>query len=283
MCNVYSLSGPNVDTNSIVIDSGESSSVCSTESINKVSPALLSKLDHGSRKFRFGDSRSFESVGTVLMRGTLPITMRCKRMVREAAMQLDVINAQIPILLPRRTLPLMGEVINFTNCSLRLGNGDLIQLDEQKSGRMSLALDISPFQSTGGNLIGEATIFAAEAVSLTRSEIEKLHRHTGHADASILRQMIQNAGRIFGPDAIHEVIKNCPCVNSRARISPNIANRYLSHYPGFSAFLDIWYPKEGSGRKFPHLAVIDAVSRFLICVPIVSLAPTVAISSFGRN
>ena len=73
VCNVYSLSNPNVDKTSIVIDSGGSSSVCSTEEVNKMNPSLLPKLDNGPREFRFGDSRSFDSVGIAPMRGKLPI------------------------------------------------------------------------------------------------------------------------------------------------------------------------------------------------------------------
>ena len=113
--------------------------------------------------------------------------------------------------------------------------------------------------------------------------MEKLHRHTGHAEASILGQMIRTAGRVCDAKIIQDVVKNCPCVNSRAVISPNIDNRYLSIYPGFSVFLDICSPREGTGRKFPHLAVIDAFPRFLICVPIDSLRPVSVIASFGRN
>ena len=217
------------------------------------------------------------------MRGALPIARRCKRMSREVVIQPDVISAQIPILLSRRTLSLMGEVINFTNCPLRLDNGDLIQLNEQKSGHLSFPMDILSFQSSERGVIEEETIFAAEGVSLTRSEVGKLHLRTGRADAAILRQMKQNAGRVCGPNIIQEVVKDCPRLNSRACISPNIASRYLSPYSGFSVFLDICYPKEGSGRKFPHLAVVDAFSRFLICVSIESLFPTVVIASFGRN
>ena len=128
-------------------------------------------------------------------------------MVRDVVIHLDAISDRIPILLSRRTLPLMGAVLNFTNCPIRLANGDLIQPNEQKSGHKSLPVDILPFQSSGKHLVGEEAIIAAEGGLLARAEIKKLHLHTGHDDAPILRQMIQNAGRVCSPDTIQEVIK----------------------------------------------------------------------------
>ena len=47
-------------------------------------------------------------------------------------------------------------------------------------------------------------------------------------------------------------------------------------------FFDIRYPKEGSGRKFPHLAVNDSFSRFLICVPVECLGPSAVIACSER-
>ena len=97
----------------------------------------------------------------------------------------------------------------------------------------------------------------------------------------MLRQMIRNAGRLRDFEIIQYVVKKCSCFNSRARISPNIANRYLSpSVSGVLGVLDICYPKEGSGHKFPHLAVIDSCYRFLICVPVESLVPTAVIACF---
>ena len=150
VCNVYSLSNPFVDSTSIVVDSGSSSSVRSTEVVQKANPSLLSTHDRGSRKFRFGDIRSFGRVGTILMRGKLPVLRLGKKVMREVAVQLDELDAGIPILLSRRTLSLVGAVINFTNCPLTLENGDLAQLEEKSSGHMSLPLNILSIQSNEG-------------------------------------------------------------------------------------------------------------------------------------
>ena len=283
VCNVYSVTEPNLDTTSIVIDSGASSSVCSASVVNSFDPTLIQKLDHGVRRFRFGDSRCFPSLGLILLHGTLPIIRKGEATTRQVTIQLDVIQTSIPILISRRTLSLMGAVIDFAECTLRLSNGDITQLCEQKTGHLLLSLDVKSFQPCMTENREREEVFVSDSNAMTKPEVGKLHRHTGHAEAGILAQMIRTAGRTCDPQVIQEVVKECPCVNSRATISPNIAGRYLSPYPGFSVFLDICYPREGTGHRYPHLGIIDSFSRFLIVIPLQSLRPEEVIASFERH
>ena len=131
-----------MDATSIVIDSGSRSSVCSLGAVSRRDSTSLSKLDHGVRRFRFGDSRCFLSHGMVITHGTLPILRQGERTAREVAIKLDVIQAPIPILISRKALSLMGDLVDFADCSLRLSNGDLAQLSEQNSGHLLLPIDI---------------------------------------------------------------------------------------------------------------------------------------------
>ena len=75
-CWVCSIYRAEMDTESnvctsVVVDSGASASVCSMSFVKSTVPMLWSSRKESSKQFRFGDSRSFSSLGLLVIPGTM--------------------------------------------------------------------------------------------------------------------------------------------------------------------------------------------------------------------
>ena len=127
-----------------VIDSGATNTVVGKTWIESFFQSSAKPMIEGiSKSFKFGDSRSFDSLGVILMPvnlsgfdalGKKPCKMRCD-------LRADIVAANIPLLVSRQSLKFMHSTINFTSDELIIDCKMIVPLKLAPNGHLVLPLD----------------------------------------------------------------------------------------------------------------------------------------------
>ena len=264
----------------IIIDSGASGSVCSRVFAISFGCGLWDSRQSSTRRFKFGDSRVFNSEGSVTIPCIVTVERADKRSEVEVGFLCDVVDTDIPVLISREALVRMHATLCFTSNRLYLSSG-FIQLLMTPSGHLGLP---AKFKSTPTiSIVDKEWIFAAssnEAKLLTRAEVKKIHIQLGHAQWKQLADVFRTAGYQANDALIQSVVVECGCSCARAKSHVSLVNAHFSPYPGYAVYLDIVYLQPNTGHKFPYLLILDSFSRFLVCVPSTSIRATELLQIF---
>ena len=139
-------------------------------------------------------------------------------------------SCQITVFILPGSLPLLSSavsmrsaklIIDFANSSVKLGDSQPVDLEIATSGH--LLLDISCRQT-------DFAFLAAE--TLSKKNIEKLHKQLAHCSAEKLSSLVKNSGMsdVDTPKIISEVVENCHVCSKFERVKPrpqSAANRCL--------------------------------------------------------
>ena len=265
------LRGSNVSTN-VVIDSGASSTVCSVDFLKYLPKRTWDERLDSSKKFRFGDSRCFPSLGSIVIRGFLDLETKAGFKRTPICVKCDVVEASIPVLISRLTLVRMSATIRFDTNTLIIGSSGTVKLSVSKSGHLILPLCVDSGKDTlfDHGLVECYPVQTKPVMDLI--DLVKIHKQLGHVHERQLAHVLRQAGYDVNPVELKKLIDKCGCRDSRVRSYSSIANAHLAPYPGYAVFVDIVYLRK-TGHKDPYVMMIDSFSRFLVCVPTPSIKP----------
>ena len=98
----------------IIMDTGSSSSVCSVVMVKTLFSEFADPLRSSKKTFKFGDSRSFASIGVIFVSSTLMMVGHHSFPAKQCVtLKFDVVSARIPCLLSRSALVKLNDTINF--------------------------------------------------------------------------------------------------------------------------------------------------------------------------
>ena len=278
VCSVYKMSTEsNVNGYaSIVIDSGASASVCSKQFVMDFFPSLWLSRASSRRSFKFGDSRVFVSLVSLIIPCHLKMELRGEETDFCFGLVCDIADSLIPILLSRASLIKMDASLLFSGNKLVVGKTEgTVQLSSTKSGHMILPAVFRPEFSTLQDALS-LQCFPVQGVmrTLSESELKEVHVQLGHAASRQLIPILRAGQFAVDLELISEMIDRCGCTSARARSFVSIANSHLAPYPGYAIFIDAVYLRPNTGHQYPYMMIADSFSRFAVCVPSKSLRPS---------
>ena len=261
-----------------VIDSGATNTVVGQLWIQTFfHHCTLPKISPSSKKFRFGDSRSFDSMGSIdiplVLEGytsnSTPTTLSC-------TIQADVIKASIPLLISRNTLKRMGSQINFLTNVLTMSEKFSMNLILATNGHLILPLKSRPSDDTDRS----NTIFAQTSVDSKNREdrllIKRVHLQLSHLNKTGLTRLFKSSSKIVSEEDIEAVLKDCPCIDQHQHSERPIAKEYIPSFCGHTLFVDVFFPIEEGNRgkqQNPFLLITCGLSRFCVCRALKRLLP----------
>ena len=263
--------GSNVST-CVVIDSGASSTVCSKEFLHGLNPNVWKNRRESDKKFRFGDSRCFPSLGLICIVGLLTLKTDKGMVCEKIHIQCDVVEAKIPVLISRPALVRMHAVIHFDQNILVIGGRGTVKLQTSSSGHLLLPLILDANTNVTPEDWDQKCYPASTRKVLDSQELVKVHKQLGHANVRQLSSVLREAGYEVNRVEIESMIDNCGCRGSRTKSYACLANAHLAPYPGYAVFVDIIYLRK-TGHQDPYVMIIDSFSRFIVCVPTPSIKP----------
>ena len=178
-------------------------------------------LQESERKFKFGDSRIFNSLGKLQLMINVPVTtlagyIRC-------SMEVDVVLASIPMLLSREALRKMKGTVNFETNLLAIDSQHIVQLSTARTGHLTM-----PFQPIGNDGSQPQVITYAtpneEVVTVATNSLEadahsdktadkalirKMHLHLAHLNRGGLMRLLAAAGYKYELADLTDVLGNC--------------------------------------------------------------------------
>ena len=158
-------------------------------------PSAKPMIEGISKSFKFGDSRSFDSLGVILMPvnlsgfdalGKKPCKMRCD-------LRADIVAANIPLLVSRQSLKFMHSTINFTSDELIIDCKMIVPLKLAPNGHLVLPLD----RATPEINANDCPILAQTETAVTPASLElikKLHYQLAHLNVDGLIRIFDTAG-----------------------------------------------------------------------------------------
>ena len=271
-----------------VIDSGATHTAVGKRWANEYFSSLnLPTIATSERKFRFGDSRMFSSMGEI----KIPICMRCINEQGFAAeynciIQADMVNTDIPLRVSRRSLQHTQSSINFDVNELTIQSTFRVSLQLAENGHLLIPL-VPPGRRKTETLAydGIPSIFTQDAVDvetpLPYELVRKVHLQLARINALAMKRLFESAGRKVEMSVLGKVVQDCQCIQQQSHAERPIAKSYVPLMSGHTLFADIFPPLEVSGRfkKNPYLMITCGLSRFCVCRPLKRMLPGVVIEA----
>ena len=271
-----------MDKQQIVLDSGATSSVVGRQWLhdfrgsNPISSLLFSK-----KRFKFGDSRVFESLGVTRIHIIVEVIDANKKKIdRHFTILCDVVPCAVPLLLSRVAMKNMRCSLDFEQNCLRFSDNSMIQLELAHNGHLILPMRRDNLSSSHHlNVVlasEEIKIDAPEGTSSTRvtkDDIRKLHLHLAHGSMPTLLRILQLSKRQFEKSDLETVLRECPCRESFHKLQSPIVSCYVPPYPAHTICLDIFFLPEAAISTIPHLIVVCALTRFIIVCRLKNIRP----------
>ena len=155
-------------------------------------------------------------------------------------------------------MKMMDASINFRNLKMDLPGVKAAQLNIGETGHLQLPmrgpeLRVCATQTESNwTRIGDGE---PKSISSMRETI-RAHRHLGHASEASMEKIVRLSGRVVDSSLLKNIIEECGCIEIRPMGHVSSANQHLARYPGHSVFVDICYPLEETGHRFPPHIVI---------------------------
>ena len=99
---------------------------------------------------------------------------------------------------------------------------------------------------------------------LSLCQIRKLHVHLGHVSAETMVRLFQNAKRHISIKKINQALEPCKCDKTTTSMQRPLVHINGATHCGEHIAVDIFYPVVRTSKKFPFLAAICILSRFVV-------------------
>ena len=133
----------------------------------------------------------------------------------------------------------MKASINFKSLGMKIGEQVVAQLPMGDSGHIQLPfIDHSTMLEPRTDDMQTEKIWAADEPGgkMSVGELQKVHRHLGHATVSPTKQILHSAKRRSQEEDSIEVVRKCGCSEMRSVKHASIANQHFPQHPGNSVF-----------------------------------------------
>ena len=250
-----------------VIDSGATDTVVGGKWIESFphasrKPAIMVR----SRRFEFGESRSFDIIGVISIPVNLPgISLSGKKHCKmRCDIRADIVTANIPLLVSMQSLKAMNSTINFTSDELTIGCKMIVSLRLAENGHLILPLA----RETHETEKGACPTFAQTeptAMPVSYELAKKLHYQLAHLNIDGLIRILDTAGMKADLSLVEKAAADFTFINQRQHTERPIIKESIPLYCGHTLFVDTFYPVESTllrRQAFPFLMITCGLSRF---------------------
>ena len=230
------------------------------------------EVEPSERNFCFGPGASQTSRGTVL------IHIQCKSIqeyasgVQIISIEVDIVDAAIPMLISLESLQRMHAVIDFQELQLTMHNEWTIPLIQTPSGHLMLNGIRAKVSDKPQKIYAVAKTEVAPRV-LTYQELRRIHVSLGRCAQNTMTTLLRAAHIQVNHQQLHELYRKCGRADSVYRITPPQVSCRMAKYNGEIVGMGIIFPfvkkddSEGGSthdkRRKPALFTIDCLSRFI--------------------
>ena len=230
----------------------------------------LPKLSPSSRRFKFGSQRTFDSIGTIILAGSLPdVPVLNESQPEVLRIRVGVIKLDAPCLISRETLFSLNAAIDFSKLSLTLLNNKLpIPLQVTSGGYITFRWihtddDSSPGKEPRMSMSVYPSEIAVDSL-LTEPEAWKLHVHFGHASVASLLGICRLAHHPVLQSTLGKVVQRCSCLRPTGPDGRPIVNRRIIAFPGQAVVTDTFFPEVADSQRRPAVLFVCDFSKFLV-------------------
>ena len=223
---VQKLNGHELNEKSplILLDSGASITEAGQKWLKWWDTRKIPLQQEDTINFRFGNGPPRPSQGTCVMTITIPPETTNQAENQDLQIEVHIVTEDVPLLISRDSLSRLGDVLDFRESSLQMGNGLKIQLVKTPSGHLMLPGKRNERNRRNEkNLLGN-TIYAAAldvpTAALSKEELRKIHLHLGHCSESTLISMLWAAHISAPSQLIKELYESCKCQTGIHRVAP---------------------------------------------------------------
>ena len=201
--------------------------------------------------FRFGDGKESKSKKTLI----IPVTIAGFKM----KMEVDVVDAEIPLLISKPTMKHLGMTIDFFNNKASV-KGKSIQLKSNSSGHYMIP--VIEWADDNCKVVFHLEHLKNLPMNEKRMKAKKIHRQFAHATKEPLLKLLRNGGcddKEF-LDVVKDVCENCEfCLKYRKPKSRPIVSLPKGQRFNDMLCLDL---KEIINNKLWILHLIDSTTRY---------------------
>ena len=145
-------------------------------------------IEPSNRMFKFGGGEKRSSLHAV--------TIPCKLGEINVKIKVEVVEAEIPLLIGNSTLKKAQSVIDISKKTITL-MGQKISLEESESGHWIMEIKLANIEEMDKNVAEELILLTKNVrdkkIELSEKNIEKLHNYLGHAHSDKLKKLVKNA------------------------------------------------------------------------------------------
>ena len=238
----------------VLIDSGASGTAVGEKWAREWGKGANFALANSSRPFRCGDGVDRPSLGACV----LPITIFPGHTNQTNAITLramaDVVMADLPLLIPKKTLATMQGQLNYITSGLTIECNVTIQLSNLPSGHLSLhgncklmgeetATPSAPLNAEPTTSSELYHVMKEQGVTPTSdADINNVRLHLSHCGAHALGNLLRSGYRIVDHDQIKRVLGKCTCRGKVNRITPPKLAGWATKFGGEVIGVDAIYP-----------------------------------------
>ena len=208
------------------------------------------EVESSNRVYKFGGGETRPSKCLV----KLP----CHLAGRNVSMKIEVVDADIPLLVGNSTLKKAKAVLHIAERKVEV-MGTKIDMTETSSGHFRIPIGL-PSEVSNQE---EDMCLVIQQEELTKKRLEKLHHYFGHTRVDKLMKLIKGAGRETSETEkwLEEIKKDCEScrVNNNRLPRPAVA---IPRATRCNEFVTLDLKEWGEGRHRYILYIVDMFSRF---------------------
>ena len=189
------------------------------------------------------------------------------------AIEVDLVDAKIPLLLSRLSLKKMGTSLNFEKNIMEMAGGKSVKLNDLQSGHVSFEFNpnvgkdhVEPGGTMGTFHTEKPEIDLTQDSStkeVTEAMFWKIHRHLSHCSAQTVKRLCQTAGYRFNVEKGKEWLEQCSCQRDDQIPQTPVVSRHIEEVPGNTLFMDLFYPCSQDAQAHPALIMVCPATRYV--------------------
>ena len=195
-----------------------------------------------------------------------------KEATQEIRIEVDLVEARIPLLLSRRSLQKMEASLNFKENVMDMPGGRRVRLNELRSGHVSFGFTPSSGKDIGRETSTQVTFQSDKPKNGSGEEEEqkvidekmfwKIHRHLAHCSAQTIQRLGKTAGYQFDAEKGKEWLEKCSCRRDDHTPQMPLVSKHVEETPGITIFMDLYYPCTQDTQAHPALIVVCPMTRY---------------------